>query len=114
LEDAGTRGCQGRVEVAGKEEGCDHVRAGTSATHQYTQKKLHRDMTEARGLTLTVGGINANDILKVTVAAGELAIGVRRGHVVGTSQKIDSAEKFFFGQPNGGYSGMNKLLAVVG
>jgi hypothetical protein len=60
-------------------------------------------MTEARGLTLTVGGINANDILKVTVAAGELAIGVRRGHVVGASQKIDGAAKF--GQPNGGYSG---------
>jgi hypothetical protein len=55
------------------------------------ERTILKNDTEARGLTLTVGGVDANDILQFTLAAGELAISVRCGHVVIASQKINSA-----------------------
>jgi len=39
---------------------------------------------------LSTRGISANDILELTLAAGKLAVSVRRRHVVTASQKIDT------------------------
>jgi hypothetical protein len=80
LEDAGIRGCQGRD--SGAAAGCDHVSAGVSFD---TSQTAPTDKIEVEGLTLSAGGVGADDILEFTLAAGELTLLVRGGHVVGAS-----------------------------
>jgi hypothetical protein len=76
LEDAGIWGVQGRVDDGSSEAGCNHVRASVLVVREYTRRHHTWDETEIGGLTLSTKGIGTNDILELTLAAGELAVRV--------------------------------------
>jgi hypothetical protein len=109
LEDAEIRGVQGRVDGGSSEAGCDHVRASALVAREYTRRHHTWDETEIGGLTLSTKGIGANDILELTLAAGELAIHVRHGHVVTASQKIDTTADII-GQKGSDHNGGQEKL----
>jgi hypothetical protein len=74
-----------------------------------------RDNPEIRRLTLSIGGVDTNDILEVTITAGELAVNICRGHVVSASQKINTTAEY---APVRNVAckytmGTDKLLAII-